>query len=296
MLGRVQPCPCLVLHYLLWAISASHTERRHRVTIAERVQQYVIESRRQTRRATLVGPFTVLLHPIHGTIESNVAIPHTPPIEAQVRHWHEPLRAAFASQGRIPAIQWTAEFAPRLASTLQAMGFSEHQRETLLVCTPETRLRTPVAVAGLTFVTITDASPLDEVRENLDVNEFGFDPTTAQPATDEQAAQFRATLQAARAFTARLHGRPASAGMFTAPMAGATELVGIATLEQYRGRGIAAALTAHIGGSAFAQGCDLAFLWTANPAARRAYERAGFQPAGDVLTYVASVTGKHDPA
>lgn len=40
--------------------------------------------------------------------------------------------------------------------------------------------------------------------------------------------------------------------------------------------------------SAFAQGCDLVFLWTANPVARRAYEHAGFQPVGEVLTYVAS--------
>ncbi len=266
------------------------------MTITERVQQYVIESRRQTRTAALVGPFTVLLHPTDGAIESNVAIPHTPPSEAQVQHWHEALRTAFVSQGRLPAIQWIAAFAPHLASTLQAMGFSEHQRETLLVCTPETRLRTPAPGAGLTFVTITDASPLDEVRESLDVNEFGFDPTAAQPATNEQAAQFRTTLRAARAFTARLHGRPAGAGMYTAPMAGVTELAGIATLEQYRGQGIASALTAHMASAAFAQGCDLVFLWTANPAARRAYEHAGFQPAGDVLTYVASVTGKPTPA
>lgn len=258
------------------------------MTIAERVQQYVIESRRQTRTATLVGPFTVLLHPTSGTIESNVAIPHTPASEAPEQNWHEALRAAFASKGRIPAIQWIAEFAPHLASTLQTMGFSEYQRETLLVCTPETRPPTLAPVAGLTFVTVTDASPLDEVRENLDVNEFGFDPAMAQPATDEQATQFRATLRAAKAFTARLHGYPAGAGMYTAPVAGMTELVGIATLEQYRGRGIAAALTAHMASSAFAQGCDLVFLWTANPAARRAYEHAGFQPMGDVLTYVAS--------
>ncbi|HEX8032435.1 MAG TPA: hypothetical protein VF510_01235, partial [Ktedonobacterales bacterium] len=113
------------------------------MTIAERVQQYVIEIRPQTRTATLVGPFTVLLHPTSDTIESNVAIPHTPPSDAAEQDWCGALRAAFASQGRIPAIQWIAEFAPQLASTLQTAGFSEYQRETLLVCTPETRSRTP---------------------------------------------------------------------------------------------------------------------------------------------------------
>ncbi len=258
------------------------------MTIVERVQQYVIESRRQTRTATLVGPFTILLHSTSGDIESNVAIPRMPPSDAIEQGWHEALRAAFASQGRTPAIQWIADFAPHLASTLQTVGFSEYQRETLLVCTPETRPPTLAPVAGLTFVTVTDTSPLDEVQENLDVNEFGFDPAMAQPTTEEQAETFRATLQSARLFTARLHGRPASAGMYTAPVAGVTELVGIATLELYRGQGIAAALTAHMASSAFAQGCDLVFLWTANPAARRAYARAGFQPVGEVLTYTVS--------
>jgi predicted GNAT family acetyltransferase len=171
------------------------------------------------------------------------------------------------------------------------MGFSEHQQETLLVCTPESWLRAPAPMAGLTFITITDASPQDEVRESLDVNEFGFDPTTEQPATDEHAVRFRTTLRAARTYTARLDGYPAGVGRYTTPMAGVTELAGIATLEQYRGRGIAAVLTAHMASSAFTQGCDLAFLTTANPAARRAYEHVGFRPTGDVLTYVAPGAG-----
>ena len=76
---------------------------------------------------------------------------------------------------------------------------------------------------------------------------------------------------------------------------GVTELAGIATLEQYRGKGIAAALTAHMASSAFAQGCDLVVLTTSNPAARRAYEHAGFRPVGDVLTYVAAETGTLQP-
>jgi ribosomal protein S18 acetylase RimI-like enzyme len=258
----------------------------------ERVQRYLIERRRPDRTATLIGPFTMLLHPTDDTVESNVAIPHTALTEVPEQNWQgtvEALRAAFVSQGRIPAIHWVAEFAPHLAATLQAVGFREYQRETLLVCTSAARPCIPIPVAGLIFVTITDASPLDEVRENLDANELGFDPRTAQRATDAQATQFRATLRAARAFTARLHRHPAGAGMYTMPIAGVTELAGIATLQQYRGRGIAAALTAHLANSAFAQGCDLAFLMTANPAARRAYEHAGFQPAGDVLTFVAYV-------
>ncbi|HEU0028872.1 MAG TPA: GNAT family N-acetyltransferase [Ktedonobacterales bacterium] len=261
------------------------------MTIAERVQQYMIERRARVCAPTRVGPFTVLLHSTDEAIESNLAIPVAPLSMTPEQSWREALRAAFASRGRVPAIQWIVELVPHLASTLQAMGFSERQRETLMVCTSQTRPRSPAPVAGLTFIAITEASPLDETRENLDINEFGFDPAAAKPATDEQAARFRDTLAAGRAFTARLDGHPASAGMYTTPLAGVTELVGITTLEQYRGRGIAAALTAHMASAAFAQGCDLAFLTTANLAARRAYEHAGFQLAGDVVTYVPSTPG-----
>jgi predicted GNAT family acetyltransferase len=47
--------------------------------------------------------------------------------------------------------------------------------------------------------------------------------------------------------------------------------------------------------AAIEHGCDLVFLKTTNPAARRAYERVGFQPLGAVLTYVAGgmATGEH---
>ena len=251
----------------------------------ERVQRYMIERRQAKRVATVVGPFTVLLDPKNDDIEDNLACPHTPAIEAP-EQWLSQLRAAFVAHGRKPAIQWIAGYVRRLEAALQAAGFAEHARETLLVCLLGELRPTPL-IPGLTLSPITDTSPLAEVCENLDVNEFGFDPTNAQPATDEQAREFRATLTAARAFTARLDGRAVAAGMYTEPYAGVVELAGIATLEPFRGRGFAAALTAHMAQAAFANGCDLVFLKTTNPIAVRVYKRVGFQPIGEELTYVA---------
>lgn len=252
----------------------------------ERVQRYMIERRQAKRVATVVGPFTVLLDPENDDIENNLACPHTPAIEAP-EPWLAPLRAAFVAHGRKPAVQWIAGSARRLEAALQVAGFAAQTRETLLVCLLG-ELRPTPPMPGLTFSTITDTSPLAEVRENLDVNEFGFDPANAQPATDEQATAFRATLTAARAFTARLDGRAIAAGMYAEPHAGVVELAGIATLEPFRGQGFAAALTAHMAQAAFANGCDLVFLKTANPVAARVYERVGFQPIGEELTYVKS--------
>lgn len=250
-----------------------------------RVQRFEVESRPPACTVLPVGPFTVMLHPDEAAIESNIATLHTPDIGAP-ETWVEPLRLAFVSRGRMPTVRWIEGYAPHLAATLRAGGFGEHRSETLLACTPPL-LRRPAPMPGLTFVTITETTPLADVRENLDVNEAGFDPAHAQPATDEQAAQFRAMLGAARAFSARLQGHPAGAGMFLPPRAGVTELTGITTLERFRDRGIAGALTAQMASAAFAHGCDLAFLKTSNPIAQRAYERVGFHPVGTELTYVA---------
>jgi ribosomal protein S18 acetylase RimI-like enzyme len=233
-----------------------------------------------------VGPFVVLLHPTDEALDTNVALLQQPALEVS-QQWLEELQVTFAAHGRVPAIRWIAADMPHLAASLQAAGFREQLQDVLLICTPQT-LRSPAPLPGLTFVTLTETASLADVREGLDINEFGFDPTTAQPATEEQAERFRTTLGAARAFTARLDGEGAGAGMYTPPYEGVTELTGIATLDRFRGRGIATALTAYMAQSAFTQSCDLVFLTTANPIARRAYERAGFQQAGMVLTYLAS--------
>jgi GNAT superfamily N-acetyltransferase len=251
--------------------------------IAERLQQCIIAS--QTRPALQVGPYSVHLHPTDDAVENNVAMPGKPDI-VELMSWLESLREAFAAQGRIPAIQWLEGYAPELSGTLREVGFSENHREILLIYTAKT-LPSVSHIPGLSLIEITDSSPISDVRENLDVNEFGFNPVGAVPATDEQATEFRATLGSARTFTAKLSGQAASAGMYTAPQGGVTQLVGIATLEALRGQGLAGALTARMAETALERGCDLVFLKTGNPAARRAYERAGFEPKSAVLTYVA---------
>jgi len=246
----------------------------------------MITSRQSNRTSLAVGPFVVLFHLSDDAVERNVAMPVLPEIGAP-EGWLEPLRQAFAEHGRPPAINWVEDYAPELASTLHQVGFHEHQRESLFDWPAET-VRGDISLPDLTFLQITDTSSLADVREGLDVNEFGFDPTGAQAATDEQASAFRATLSSARAFTARLSGHPAGAGMYTTPQEGVTELTGVATLKEFRGRGVAGALTAFMARTALEHGCDLVFLKTTSPEARRAYARAGFRSVGSVLTYTTS--------
>lgn len=149
-------------------------------------------------------------------------------------------------------------------------------RTPILACTPASFL--PAAgLPGLSFVTLASDAPLAAVQANLDTNARGFDPA-APPATAEEAAAFRATLTTNRAVTAIRDGHPVAAGMFTPPHSGLAEIVGIATLVPFRGRGIGAALTSEIVRVAFAQGVDTVFLQSDNPVALRLYRRLGFQP------------------
>lgn len=260
--------------------------------VLERLQGYLLASRVRLRQAThqvvIVGSFRALMHPSDQSIARNVAYPGALDTR-RLEPWLAPLRGAFVTRGRRPAVQFIdadPDAPSGLAALLRASGYREHERERVLVTTREA-LRPPLQHPALSYLTISDTSPLDEVREGYDTNELGFD-ADAQPASDQHIARFRATLRTARAFTARWQGQPAGAGMYLDPLDGVTELAGITTLPAFRGRGVAAALTAFMANAACDVGCDLVYLTTTNPAAERVYQRVGFSPVGALLTFVAT--------
>ena len=68
-------------------------------------------------------------------------------------------------------------------------------------------------------------------------------------------------------------------------MGGVTELMGIATLPEYRRRGFAAYLTAAMAQSAFTHGATLVFLCAVSEEAGWVYQRAGFRPCAALVAY-----------
>jgi GNAT superfamily N-acetyltransferase len=159
-------------------------------------------------------------------------------------------------------------------------GVVQAGAQPLLVCTADT-LRPARPVAHLSVIEVSATTGLAALRENLDLNARGFHPA-APASSDEEAAEFGRDMGPAMAFTARLSDQGAAAGMYLAPHANVTELVGITTLEPLRGQGIGAALTAAMAAHAFANGVTVAFLVTDNPTAQRVYERVGFRAIGSV--------------
>jgi GNAT superfamily N-acetyltransferase len=128
---------------------------------------------------------------------------------------------------------------------------------------------------GVEFVIVHETSPVGLIQENLTVNEQGFDPD--HPPVDATTAEaFRPTLHGCAAVTARWHGVPVAAGMFTPVVDGRAELVGITTLGHHRGRGLGAAVTSRIVQAAFEAGAHTLFLAADDEAALRIYRRIGF--------------------
>lgn len=152
----------------------------------------------------------------------------------------------------------------------------------LFGCTADT-FCPAAAPAGFECIAFDQNSPLALVQEGLDANARGFDPL-APAATAEEAAAFRATLRTNKAFTGRINGVPAAAGMFLPPHHGISEIAGIATLAPFRGQGIGAALVSEIVRSAWAAGVDTVILSTDNPVAERLYRRVGFAPVSWVVS------------
>ncbi|MER6573811.1 GNAT family N-acetyltransferase, partial [Streptomyces sp. NPDC001093] len=69
----------------------------------------------------------------------------------------------------------------------------------------------------------------------------------------------------------------------SAPAEGTAELAGVGTLPAYRGRGIAAAVTATLAGTMFGRGARSVWLEYSGEGSRRVYERVGFRPGGTRL-------------
>ena len=247
-----------------------------------RLQEYLRFKAGQHHEVVPLLPFLLFFHETDTSPESNYAF-----LEGSGGdHLQDPLKklpTLFTERHRIPRLQFIEEACTQLTQVLRSSGWTEQERSSVMICTPQT-YQPASHVPGLTIITLSQTSSIEEICEGLDANALGFDPL-AQPATPQEAEEFRRDLLISRAFTARLNGQPVGAGMFTDIHEEMTELVGIATLEAFRRRGIATALTAFMTQTAFSQGATLIFLIAANEQAGRVYERVGFRPQATLVVY-----------
>jgi ribosomal protein S18 acetylase RimI-like enzyme len=257
---------------------------RMKLSVAD-LETYMRKAAALTHDMVELPPFALYFNPHDALRFYNYAIP-TEPVSQPAAETLAALRAAFTEHGRPPRFEFIEEFAPELGSALSAAGFALEDRTVLLVCTPDTCRPAPF-IPGLEIITLTPDSPAEDLLARMEVQRQGFGDTSGEAPTLVDVKRFRPKLAQCGAFLARLDGAPVAAGDFTAPLDGFTELMGIATLEEYRRRGIGLALTAHAAQTAFERGVEIAFLTAADERAGRVYERVGFWPYATAVAYAA---------
>ena len=253
--------------------------------LLERIQAQMRAVARRQYEAVAVPPFTLFFHATDPLPFFNYAIPDGP--DAASLDLTAPLarlKAEFHARHRLPRFEFVEACAPALAKTLESHGFMLENRAQLMIC-PRGKERAAPAAPGLDVATLDAGTRLEELALFLDVGRQAFGLPSARPISEQEALSLRGTLGNGFALLARIEHKPVASAMIQPAGNGLTELVGVATLEAFRRRGIAGFLSFEAVRKAFADGVSLVFLSAADARAGRVYEAAGFSPAGHSLFY-----------
>ncbi|HMO56688.1 MAG TPA: GNAT family N-acetyltransferase [Roseiflexaceae bacterium] len=254
------------------------------MSLIDRVQQYLRTAARSQYQAIAVAPYTLFINPRDLLTYQNYAIPDEP-VQGDQQATLAQVKQAFATRARRARFEFVREYAEALPAQLISTGFVEEGSYPLLICTPG-NLCIPAIPADLSFVVYDDQAPAEALLLTLMINEQGFNEADAASFSRDDIERFRGVIRGGRAFVALLDDQPVASGMFNKPHNGLCELVGITTLSAFRGRGIAAALTAWMTQYAFALGVELTFLSAADEHATRVYERVGYRRQATLVAYV----------
>lgn len=254
------------------------------MSLIERLQDSMRHAARERYASVPIPPFTAFFHPFDALVYLNYAIPDGP-VTGDTREALRRLRTEFETRKRTPRFEYIDALAPALAGMLRAAGYRQEAEARLMVCTRDsyTPLRAP---DGLTFSVLTSGSPREDIRAFCATTQQGFAPGTTPVISDEEVSKTLTDLKDGRAFLARMDGKPVAGGLFSSPHQGTSELAGVATLQEWRGKGIGAALVSRAAEEAFARGVEVLFLSTISEEAGRLYERAGFRFLTRMLFYV----------
>jgi ribosomal protein S18 acetylase RimI-like enzyme len=184
------------------------------------------------------------------------------------------LVSAFRARKLKPRLEFVPGAAPDVAAALYAAGFTVEEEHEYLVCVTDSF--TPPADPPLVETPDTDADFLavDAALAEAFGGEF--------PASAAGAARLRRVqeLGGAVRFVRASDGGCAGGGSCSAPAVGTSELAGVGTRPEHRGRGIAAAVVANLTEAMFTKGNSSVWLEYDGDGSRRVYERLGYRPGG----------------
>ncbi|GAA2357783.1 GNAT family N-acetyltransferase [Streptomyces violaceusniger] len=241
------------------------------------VQSFAVANLR--RRPVLVetGGFVAGFEPGTTSPYINYAtpLPGARPTARDVRELIE----AFRVRALKPRLEFAPDAAPAVEPALREAGFGVEATHAYLVCTPE-RLAVPRGTAAVPVAvpaTDEDYRAIDAALSEAFSSEFAASP--------EGAARLRRVQEDGGAvrFVRAPDGGCAGGATCSAPAVGTAELAAVGTRPAFRGRGIAAAVTAALAETMFARGARSVWLEYSGEGSRRVYERVGFRPRGTRL-------------
>lgn len=237
-----------------------------------RLQRFLRAVAAPGREVVELPPFTAYFHATDPLKYLNYAIPAdgAEPTGEEI----DRLRAAFRERERLPRLEWIEEAAPRVATALEAAGFREELRTPLMSCTAD-----DLTEPAVENTTVEPVGP-ENLRAASDIQRVAFGGKPLAP--DEQPPP-----PSGGAVLARVGGEPASVGQWTRVSDACSEIVGIATAEAWRRRGLAGLVTAAAARGAFEAGATTCVLSPGDETAQRVYARAGFRRVATMLHYSA---------
>jgi GNAT superfamily N-acetyltransferase len=256
-------------------------------TLLERIERYYDAVPRRFARTEECGPFTLLLgEPGGWTYYARPRLGGDGPFAP------DDVTAAVARLGELGLprnIEWVHETTPLLLGAVRATGLCELEELPLLALDGDLTVTTPPLPSGVT-VRLLDRDDSDAVAASRAVSEVGFSLEGTERGTGG-AAERDAALQPAQQRVLDLLAEGAvriavaehvELGQLatgrTLPVAGVTEVMGVATLPAARRQGLGAAVTAALVQDARDLGLSTVFLTASSPEVARIYAGIGFRP------------------
>jgi predicted GNAT family acetyltransferase len=233
-----------------------------------------------------VGPFVAIVHPTNDFVWlSAVVMDSRADVRALAPTMIDELRSLFREHQRILRFEIFEPLWPGVAGMLESCGVAVQGRMPLMVCAPGD-LR-PFAAAGVEIRPVTASATDQEIEEFLATARRCFGE--ARPVGPADVAEARGNLSIGRYrwAAAWVDGTLAGVGSMTVSN---NELVGIGTVAEFRGRGIATMVSSHLVAEHFARGADVAWLSAGESAAEAAYRKIGFRGAGVQVNYLDRMT------
>jgi ribosomal protein S18 acetylase RimI-like enzyme len=192
------------------------------------------------------------------------------------------LRAVFAARERVLRFEFVDQLWPTLSSALESSGLIVEAIEPVLAC-----WQTEFLPHASPPVNVTPLDPADTATLETFLavqNEVFAHGARYVSAADVERLAWQLREGWRFGVLGAVEGTPVGTAELT-PTGQIGEIVGVATLENHRRRGVAATLCSHLVGEYFGRGGETAWLSAADDVARKVYEKIGFRVVGALRNY-----------